>query len=111
MKKLPMTPAEFDEARRALVRMAPWLSETSGRRSSSRNQAVNGNPQSKHLIGMAQDFGADTSEGLYEGAIYAETLGLWHIVHDKGSGNHLHIQGLPPGKVPKWWLEKYGDST
>lgn len=108
MSRQPLTPAEFDAVCRELVRMCPWLSESSGRRSEERNKLVGGHPESKHLLGMARDFVAPSSEGLRQGNLNAIALGLWTIVHDAGSGDHLHTQGLPVGPVPEWWLAKYG---
>ena len=106
-KRYPMTPEEFDRACRTLVRGCPWLSETSGYRSKGRNEAVGGNPESKHLCGMARDFAAPSMAGLEQGQAFALTLGLWALVHDKDSGFHLHVQGLPPGPIEQWWLDKY----
>jgi hypothetical protein len=92
-----------------LVRECPWLSEVSGHRSEERNREVGGSDASKHLLGMARDFAAPDKESLRQGELAAEALGLWATVHDAGSGWHLHIQGLAPGSVPGWWLDKgYG---
>jgi len=101
-----MSPEEFDAACRAIWRRVPELSETSGRRSVSRNKNVNGSPNSKHVLGMAQDF-AGPPDALKHGASVARILGLWYQLHDVGSGNHLHVQGLPPGAVPDEWREQY----
>ena len=109
MSRQPKTPAEFDAACRYIVAACPYLSETSGYRSEARNSFVGGNPASKHLLGMARDFVAPRTEQLQVAAEVAHELGLWFIVHDKGSGDHLHVQGLPPGDPPDWWLAKYGD--
>ena len=101
-----MTPVEFDAACRELVRKCPTLSETSGHRSPDRNAAVGGSPESKHLCGLARDF--VDSDGVYgDLAGVAKDLGFWIAVHDKGSGDHLHVQGAAPGELPEWWLEKY----
>ncbi len=102
-----MTPSEFDAACRELVRLEPYLSETSGRRTVARNAAANGSEVSKHLLGMARDFAADEGHGLQAAETTAEELGLWAVVHDVGSGNHLHCQGLPVGLVQRWWLAKF----
>jgi len=107
VNRRPLTPAEFDAACRELVKRCPWLSETSGRRSEQRNESVGGNPLSKHRLGMAKDFVSDT--GRYGQAESTATeLGLWWKTHDKGSGDHLHAQGLAPGPPPDWWVEAYG---
>lgn len=101
-----MTPVEFDAACRRLQLRCPYLSETSGTRSKERNAAVGGNRKSKHLYGLAKDFTAD--EGDYTQAeLEAYDLGLWFRTHDKGSGDHLHVQGAAPGELPAWWVEKY----
>ena len=109
--KLPLSPSEFDAKCRELEHECPWLSQTSGARSEAHNAAVNGNPQSKHLarIAMARDYGSDGAhEGLKQAGAVAARLDLWMLVHDKGSGQHLHVQGLPPGPIADWWLDKYG---
>jgi len=104
-----MTPSEFDSACRALIRRCPWLSETSGRRTAMRNKRVGGSIASKHLLGMARDFACDDTSGLHQAVPVARDLGLWSMVHDKGSGDHLHVQGLPTGDPPPWWIEKFGE--
>lgn len=106
MTRHPMTPSEFDAACRELVRRCPELSETSGRRSTERNAQEGGHPQSKHLLGMARDF---VSPDLSDGAQEAKRLGLWFKLHDVGSGVHIHVQGLPPGDLPDWWVDKFGE--
>ena len=98
----PMTPEEFDRACRELTRRCPWLSETSGYRSPERNERVGGSDQSKHLLGMGRDFGG-SAEGIRQAARVAVELGLWILIED----DHLHVQGLPPGDVPEWWMLKY----
>ena len=105
----PLTPSEFDAACRRLVRLEPYLSETSGHRTVARNTAANGSDVSKHLLGMARDFAADEGSGLYAAEITAEELGLWAVVHDAGSGSHLHVQGLAPGNPPRWWTQKFNE--
>lgn len=107
MTRQPLTPSEFDAACRELVRLEPYLSETSGRRSVARNAAANGSEVSKHLLGMARDFAADEGHGLQAAETTAEELGLWAVVHDAGSGSHLHVQGLAPGNPPRWWSAKF----
>ena len=105
--KHPLTPSEFDAACRRLVSLEPYLSETSGHRTVERNTAANGSDVSKHLLGMARDFAADEGSGLYAAEITAEELGLWAVVHDAGSGSHLHVQGISPGNPPRRWSEKF----
>lgn len=104
----PMTPAEFDAACRALVRrcIPQGISCTSGHRDSDRNKRVGGKPGSKHLYDMARDYvipGRDYKQA----AAQARILGLWYVVHGEGANEHLHVQGLPPGDIPEWWLAKY----
>lgn len=106
-RRQPMTPAEFDAACRTLARRAN-LSETSGRRTPDRNAKVGGKSDSKHLLGMARDF-VGTDDALKRGVGQAQILGLWWLIHGEGSNKHLHIQGLPPGDVPAWWLAKYAE--
>lgn len=116
----PMSPSEFDAKCRELRRRCPWLSETSGARTKARNANAGGIPDSKHVFGghnaVAQDFGADgppavRSKRLNEAAIVARELGFWVLVHDVGSGDHLHVQGLAPGPVPQWWIDLYATET
>jgi len=102
-----MTPSEFDAACRELVRLEPYLSETSGHRTVARNAQAGGSEVSKHLLGMARDFAADEGHGLQAAETTAEELGMWAGGHDVGSGNHLHCQGLPVGLVQRWWLAKF----
>jgi hypothetical protein len=106
--RLPMTPAEFDAACREVEEAFPALSATSGIRSRTRNAQVGGNPKSKHVLGIARDYVASTIDELYDAEEFAESIGLWAHVHDVGSGDHLHLQGLAPGDPPLWWTAKYG---
>lgn len=110
MPRHPMTPAEFDDACRLLWATYPNLSETSGRRSAARNSMVRGHPMSKHVLGMARDF-VGPMETLVEAEETAIALGLWTKLHDVGSGDHLHVQGLPVGLVAEWWDRKYGQGV
>ena len=104
----PLTPVEFDAACRTILRRVPGLSQTSGGRSTARNAAVGGNRASKHVIDMARDY-VGTRDDMNNGAAVCRILGLWYRIHDVGSGNHLHVQGLPPGDVAEWLVEKYGE--
>lgn len=108
----PMSPSEFDAKCRELRRRCPWLSETSGARTKARNAAAGGKPDSKHVLGMARDFVPDgppavRSARLREADAVARELGMWTLVHDVGSGDHLHVQGLPVGPVPQEWIEQF----
>lgn len=105
----PMTPAEFDSAMRRLIARHPGLSETSGYRSAVRNAIKGGKAGSKHRLGMARDVVAISTDILATAALTAVELGLWIEHEDIGQPNeHLHVQGLPPGEPPGWWLMKYG---
>lgn len=108
IERTPFTPTEFDRVCRLLVFSCPWLSETSGHRSKEHNEEVGGSATSKHLIGMARDYTSKTVEGLKQAKAMADNLKLWSVIHNVGSGEHLHVQGLKPGNVPAWWLSKYG---
>lgn len=108
----PLTPSEFDARVRELRRRCPYLSETSGARTKSRNAGAGGKPESKHVLGMAQDFVADggattRSQRHREAARVARDLGFWVEVHDVGSGDHVHVQGLAPGEVPAEWIKQH----
>jgi hypothetical protein len=106
IERRPMSPAEFDAACRRLEDACPDLSQTSGKRTEERNARVGGNPLSKHTVGMARDY--VTNEGVSHGrymavGAMARVLGLWFEIED----DHIHVQGLPPGEVPGWWLEMW----
>ncbi len=103
----PFSPAEFDAVCRELERRCPWVWQTSGYRGPDHNADVGGHVMSKHLLGMAKDYGAKDQRGLDQAAEVSRKLFLWVTVHDVGSGNHLHVQGLEPGAPPSWWLSKY----
>jgi uncharacterized protein YcbK (DUF882 family) len=107
MNRQPLSPAEFDAVCRELERSCPWLWQTSGYRSAEHNAEVGGHVMSKHLLGMARDYGAKDQVGLEQAADVARGLNLWIKVHDVGSGDHIHTQGLPTGPVAPWWLLKY----
>jgi len=111
--KRPMTPVEFDAAKRELERRCPFLSATSGRRHADRNLRVGGRRDSKHamLPCMAQDYVADSQELMEEGAHVAVSLGMWTLIHDVGVGNHLHTQGLPTGPPSEQWLAEHGEEN
>lgn len=110
--RVPLSPTEFDARVREIADRVRGLSQTSGGRNEERNRQVGGSPESKHLTkyagGMAVDFAGSTAE-MAAGAELAHELGLWFVIHDKGSGNHLHLQGLPPGQVAEWWQRRYMD--
>ena len=104
--RIPLSPSEFDSACRRLERIFPELSQTSGKRSVARNKKAGGDKKSKHLLGMARDYGTEgtpSKDMQQEYSIVAIALGLWPLYHN----NHLHIQGLPPGEIPLWWANRY----
>jgi len=106
--RTPMSPVEFDYACRRLERIFPELSQTSGKRSVARNKKTGGDKKSKHLLGMARDYGTEDSVGRdmqQQYCIISISLGLWPLYHR----NHLHVQGLPPGEIPLWWVDRYWD--
>ena len=102
----PLSPRGFREACARLEQIHPDASETSAKRSPERNERVGGNPESKHLIGMARDYVWDVEPDEEDQRAFeheAKILGLWARYHD----GHLHVQGLPPGEIPAWWMERY----
>lgn len=112
--KLPMTPDEFDrkcrEFERGCARVGIYLFHTSGLRSMESNARTDGSIHSKHLFGMAKDYGLGAANELLlksrREAIcdIAEDSAWWWKPYWWG----IHLQGLPPGPVPKYWAEKYG---
>ncbi len=107
MSRQPLTPSEFDAVCRELERRCPWIWQTSGYRSMKHNEDVRGHPDSKHRLGMARDYGAEDQSALDQAGQHARELGLWVKIHNVGSGEHVHVQGLEPGVPPSWWLSKY----
>lgn len=107
MTRTPLSPVAFDAKKRQLEARYPNMSATSGRRSRLRNKEVGGRDESKHLIGMAQDYAFDdtlSTEEIMEIFQYCKSIGLWYDYHNVDTGFHLHTQGLPPGPIdPDWW--------
>lgn len=66
-------------------------SETSGVRSTRRNAAKNGNPNSLHLLGLAQDVVFDTPADQVLALDTAIKLGLYFKVES----DHVHFQCRP----------------
>ena len=119
-ERKPMSPAAYDAACRELRRRCPWLSETSGARTKARNAAKGGKLESKHVFGghnaVSRDFVADGNATTRaarhkQAAAVAVELGMWVLVHDVGTGDHLHTQGLAPGLVPEWWVKEFATET
>lgn len=92
-----MTPHAREHARWVLAHVR-GLTLTSTRRSARRNRAVGGVPNSFHLTGRAADF-SGSAEALAAGAAYARKSRIGPrctgpeevLIHDSGSGVHLHV--------------------
>lgn len=69
----------------------PGLRFTSGLRDPAHNASVGGVKNSKHLTGQASDF-AGSKEEMARAAEWAKARGAKVLVHDSGSGLHLHIE-------------------
>lgn len=69
----------------------PGLRFTSGHRSEAANSAANGVKNSKHLTGQASDF-VGSEEQMQAAAKWAKERGAKTLIHDSGSGRHLHIE-------------------
>lgn len=69
----------------------PGLRFTSGYRDPQRNAAAGGVKNSKHLTGQASDF-VGSEEEMQAAAAWAKARGAKVLVHDSGSGRHLHIE-------------------
>lgn len=75
---------------RALLAAIPGIRFSSGLRSEAANKAANGDKNSKHLTGHASDF-SGTEEQLQKAAAWAKSQGGKTLIHDAGSGRHLHV--------------------
>lgn len=64
---------------------------TSGYRDPKRNAAAGGVKNSKHLTGQASDL-VGTEEEMQAAAAAARAMGAKTLIHDSGSGRHLHIE-------------------
>lgn len=84
---------QFDEGLVPLVKDIHerfGLRISSGYRTQDQNSRANGVPNSHHLYGGAVDFSGDVKK-MQEAAGYAKSLGYHTLLHDAGSGYHLHI--------------------
>jgi hypothetical protein len=63
-------------------------SETSGFRTNTRNIAVGGALNSRHLVGLGRDIVPDDQSRTDEVCQAARKLGLWVLVE----GDHIHLQ-------------------
>lgn len=74
-----------------LMGQFPGLRFTSGYRDPQRNAAAGGVKNSKHLTGQASDF-VGTEAEMQAAAAAAKAMGAKTLIHDSGSGRHLHIE-------------------
>lgn len=75
----------------ALMGQFGGLRFTSGYRDPARNAAAGGVKNSKHLTGQASDF-VGTEAEMQRAAAAAKAQGAKVLIHDSGSGRHLHIE-------------------
>lgn len=68
----------------------PGLRVASGYRDPERNRQANGVSNSMHLSGKAVDF-SGSARDMQNAAGLAQQLGLRYLIHDAGSGMHLHV--------------------
>jgi hypothetical protein len=95
----PLGVLEFVERVMTFVATHPRFSATSWGRTDTRNASVGGAETSVHKLWLAIDLVPDGilyPEEPKEWLRDAKRLGLWAVWHDKGSGFHLHLQGVPP---------------
>jgi hypothetical protein len=82
----------------ALLDALPILRFTSGYRSVDHNRRVNGVRNSKHVSALAADFvptdGVFSKQLLFEVGDIVRPRSFMFIVHDAGSGLHIHIQAV-----------------
>lgn len=69
----------------------PGLRFSSGHRTPEQNKRANGVPNSRHLTGKATDF-SGSEKDMQAAAAWAKSQGAKVLIHDAGSGRHLHIE-------------------
>jgi len=74
-----------------LMAQFPGMRFTSGFRDPKRNAAAGGVKNSKHLTGQASDF-VGTEDEMQAAAAWAKARGAKVLVHNSGSGRHLHVE-------------------
>lgn len=79
-----------------VFRQVGGLTATSWFRTPSENDAVNGSPESQHLLGLAMDV-ASSREGMRATIDAARRVGL--VPADEG--NHVHLQLFPGGALAR----------
>lgn len=112
-QRKPMSPAQFDAACRVVEAENPSCWQSSGYRNPVYNMCVPGaQTNSKHamLPVMARDYCALSEAELQAIASSARRQELWVIVHDSGTGRHVHLQGLPTGPTALDWWRKHGET-
>ena len=133
LNRRPLSPDEFRARVQRLLELREGGRITSTWRSEGQNSAVGGSPESKHLWGPLTPIAVDIvwnyvssldlksrqhpdTETAVTHALEtyhtevledAKTLGLYGIVHDKGSGIHLHLQAVPPGELSTEYKTKF----
>jgi len=83
------------------LRCAHRFSITSWIRTREHNARVGGNPQSKHLLGLAVDVVPDEDVPRFLFLQSARTMGFHYL----DEGDHIHLQMLGPGDVPREVLD------
>lgn len=83
--------APAQQGTQQLMAQFPGLRFTSGHRDPASNAAANGVKTSKHLTGEASDF-VGSEEEMQAAANWAKSQGAKVLIHDAGSGRHLHIE-------------------
>lgn len=106
VKPLPGATPRANTAFGAASAAAPGLVVTSVKRSPEKNKAANGVPNSYHLTGDAVDMVGPkgqppTREQFIKVRDAVAPYGYEALLHDKGSGLHIHIEPGPGGRKPQ----------